>query len=310
MVATAPPASARSRLGDAKSSRNTCGASTVSGVSPEMTPEMTPAGSCTHLQACRGAEAEVHRASHRAHRQQRRGGAASGASDHNSCQDAYAHAPERHSGASVHLLHRPRGHSDKTEHRRGPAPAGGHTRRRGCVCSPLGGSALTTRHDSGVRCHVLKARGVLSETAVVFSKRKRIQERGGACSFDAATRATPAQLVAEELDDARQRLRVARAFKTRGWCSGRHEGNAPASRRRRRGRRGANGAQESPVRWSRTRAALCKPPPPQAPGGRVPSGHPACCSWQAARCERMSRAARQHSSKLRRTSSTARARSP
>jgi hypothetical protein len=37
-----------------------------------------------------------------------------------------------------------------------------------------------------------------------------------AVAFDAATRTTPAQLVAEELDDARQRLRAAQAFKTRG----------------------------------------------------------------------------------------------
>jgi len=40
-------------------------------------------------------------------------------------------------------------------------------------------------------------------------ERESVQERGCARSLAAATRAAPPQLVAEELDDARQRLRAA-----------------------------------------------------------------------------------------------------
>ena len=206
MVATAPPASARSRLDDAKSSRNTCGASVVSGVSPEKTPEMTPASSCSHLQARRGAETEVHRASHSAHRQQRRGGAASGASDQNNGQMA---SLRTHLNATVaHLLTSFTGPEAMAISRStGKAPSRP-------AATPGGGAALSNLAGGSS----LKSRGVLlRETLVVCTlKGERVQERGGACSLKAATRATPAQLITEELDHARQRLHSWRALNERG----------------------------------------------------------------------------------------------
>lgn len=86
----------------------------------------------------------------------------------------------------------------------GPEPAGGHARRRGGVLKQRRGGILADSNDGRT-----DGGAAAEQSTVLRSERESVQERGCPRSLLAATRAAPPQLIAKQLDDARQRLQRA-----------------------------------------------------------------------------------------------------